>query len=91
VAAGAAVVQDGVVVAAVEVWVQAAAAEVRALTDAGALAEARVVVAVEAWAGAAVEAVVVAAEAGVKAIAGLGSLALSNGVWADPQRRLSVQ
>ena len=28
---------------------------------------------------------------GVKATAGLGTLALSDGVWADPQRRLSVQ
>jgi hypothetical protein len=27
----------------------------------------------------------------VKAAAGLGSLALSDRVWADPQRRLSVQ
>jgi hypothetical protein len=27
----------------------------------------------------------------VKAVAGLGSLTLSDGVWADPQRRLSVQ
>ena len=27
----------------------------------------------------------------VKAVAGLGTLALSDGVWADPQRRLSVQ
>jgi hypothetical protein len=28
---------------------------------------------------------------GVKAVVGLGTLALSDGVWADPQRRLSVQ
>jgi hypothetical protein len=27
----------------------------------------------------------------VKAVAGLGSLTLSDGVWADPQRCLSVQ
>jgi hypothetical protein len=27
----------------------------------------------------------------VKAAAGLGTLTLSDGVWADPQRRLSVQ
>jgi hypothetical protein len=27
----------------------------------------------------------------VKAVAGLGNLTLSDGVWADPQRRLSVQ
>jgi hypothetical protein len=27
----------------------------------------------------------------VKAVVGLGNLTLSDGVWADPQRRLSVQ
>jgi hypothetical protein len=29
--------------------------------------------------------------ASVKAVVGLGSLTLSDGVWTDPQRRLSVQ